>query len=116
MMARARLVAQVGRQGGVPLARGGEQQHLLGVDLAGAVAAAAAAPRDAGLAAEGVLHLGHPGFGHQREDLVPGFGAGVRVLGDQVGEDRLGAEVVDALGGGGVRLVLDLARKSADNP
>ena len=108
-------VTEVGRKRGVPLAGGGEQQHLLGIDLARAVTDDAAAARRAGLPAEGVLDLGHPGFGHQDEDLLPRLGAGVGILRDEVGEDRLGAQVLDALRGGRMRLVLDLAGKPADD-
>ena len=108
-------VAQIGRQGRVPLTRGGEQEHLFRIDFAGAVAADASAARHARLAAEGILYLSHPRFGHQREDLLPRLGAGVGILRDKVGQDGLGAEVVDPLRSGGVRLVLDLTRKPADD-
>ena len=99
----------------MPLARGGEQQHFFRVDLTGAITAVAATTGHAGLAAEGILHLAHPGFGHEREDLLPRLRAGVGTLRDEVGEDGLRTKIVDALRGGGLRLVLDLAGKPADN-
>ena len=107
--------AEVGRQSRLPLARGSEQQHLFGVDLARAVAVITAAARQASLAAKGIFHLDHPGLGHECEDLLPRLRAGGRILRDEVREDGLRAKIVDALRGGGLRLVLDLARKPADN-
>ena len=107
--------AEVGRQSRLPLTCGSEQQHFFRVDLAGAVTATAATTGHTGLATEGILDLAHPGFGHEREDLLPRLRAGVGTLRDEVGEDGLRTKIVDALRGGGLRLVLDLARKSANN-
>ena len=107
MMARARLASKRARRSGgkaaCHLPAGGEQQHLFRVDLAGAITATAATTGHTGLATEGILDLAHPGFGHEREDLRPRLRAGVGTLRDEVGEDGLRTQIVDALRGGGLR-------------
>ena len=107
--------AQVGRQGREPLAGGRQLQQLFGVDLARAVTVVAAAAGAAGLSAERLLDLRHPGFRHQAEDLPPVAAGRVDVLGDEVRQHRLGAEVVDALRGGRAAFVLQLTREAADD-
>ena len=111
---RVEAGTQVRRQGGEPLAGGRQLEHLLRIDIVGAITAVGAT-RAAGLTAERLLDLGHPGFRHQAEDLPPVAAGVVDVLGDEVGQHRLSAEIVHALGGGRAAFVLDLARKAADH-
>ena len=104
---------QIGRKGLEPLAGRSELEHLFGIDIP--CPAAVVAPGAAGLTSEGLFDLRHPGLRHQAEDLTPVAAGDVDMLGDQIGEHRLGPEVIDALGGGSAAFVLDLAREAADD-